>query len=442
MQINTTLKEKILQAPYKPTFTKWNSYYQKRTMDYMWFFIHANDYVLVAEQTNGELNMTMLQSGKPTHSRPDVIVFLFTLHDSDDIQNLLVELKQYMHINTKLFFAGYNHFWEPFINFAEYAGFKHKKVLKNWLTKADIKNILSLEGIEIYHSTSKILLPFNIPGLSFLFNNIIANLPFFNAFALNQYCFAKYAAKEATEIMESSVSIIIPARNESDNIAEAIKQMPRFGAMQEIIFVEGWSTDDTWHKIQQLHATYTGPFVIKILQQSGKGKGNAVQEGFRIAEGDILMILDADLTVPPADLPKFYNAIVAQRGGFINGSRLIYGMEQNAMRGLNLLGNKAFSLLFSWLLGQPIKDTLCGTKVISRLNYEKLETNRSYFGNFDPFGDFDLIFGSYKLGLKIIDLPIHYKARVYGQTNISRWKHGWLLLKMWFFALRKIKYKF
>jgi glycosyltransferase involved in cell wall biosynthesis len=174
--------------------------------------------------------------------------------------------------------------------------------------------------------------------------------------------------------------------------------------------------------------------------QSGRGKGDAVRKGFAIAQGDILMILDADLTVPPEDLPKFFNAITSNKGEFINGSRLVYPMEDEAMMTLNIIGNTFFSWMFTWLLGQRFKDTLCGTKAISNKNYQKLIANRKYFGDFDPFGDFDLIFGAAKLNLKIIEIPIRYQARQYGQTNISRFRHGWLLIKMVLFAMRKIKF--
>ena len=191
--------------------------------------------------------------------------------------------------------------------------------------------------------------------------------------------------------------------------------------------------------MQQLSSTFP-EWDIKIAQQPGKGKGDAVRKGFGMATGDILMILDADLTVPPEDLPAFYEAITQNKGEFINGSRLVYPMEKNAMRILNLFGNKFFSMMFSWLLEQPIKDTLCGTKVIFRKDYEKLVKNRAFFGDFDPFGDFDLIFGAYKLNLKIVDLPIRYRERVYGETNISRFSHGFMLLRMVAYAARKIKF--
>jgi glycosyltransferase involved in cell wall biosynthesis len=189
-----------------------------------------------------------------------------------------------------------------------------------------------------------------------------------------------------------------------------------------------------------MRTKYKNTHDIKIVRQEGRGKGDAVRKGFDMAQGDILMILDADLTVPPEDLPKFYEAIASGKGEFINGSRLVYNMDRNAMRFLNLLGNKFFSLMFTWLLDQRFKDTLCGTKVLFRKDYERLKKERAFFGDFDPFGDFDLIFGASKLNLKIVEIPIRYRERRYGSTNISRFRHGLLLLRMCLFAARKIKF--
>jgi len=231
-----------------------------------------------------------------------------------------------------------------------------------------------------------------------------------------------------------SVSVIVPARNEAGNIENIINLVPDLGSATEIIFVEGNSTYDTYQTIQKKIQEYPNRKVF-LLQQDGIGKGDAVRKGFNAACGDILMILDADLTVPPEDLTKFYNALVLNKGEFINGVRLVYPMEQESMRFFNFLGNKFFSLAFSYLLGQPIKDTLCGAKVLFKKDYELIVNNRKYFGEFDPFGDYDLLFGAARLGLKIIDLPIRYRERIYGSTNIQRWKHGWLLLKMVFLQL-------
>jgi glycosyltransferase involved in cell wall biosynthesis len=236
-----------------------------------------------------------------------------------------------------------------------------------------------------------------------------------------------------------TVSVIVAARNEGGNIAQIFDRVPEMGAGTELIFVEGHSQDDTYSIIEEEMALHP-KIRSRLLLQTGMGKGDAVRLGIAHASGDIVMILDADMTVPPEDLNRFYDALYEGRGEFINGVRLVYPMEDEAMRFFNFLGNKFFSLAFSWLLGQPIKDTLCGTKVFWRRDYALIAANRTTFGDFDPFGDYDLIFGAAKLGLKIVDLPIRYRARTYGSTNIRRWKHGWLLLRMVMFAARRIKF--
>jgi glycosyltransferase involved in cell wall biosynthesis len=318
---------------------------------------------------------------------------------------------------------------------------KTKSPQQNWLTHFDINNLLYLAGFDVYRQVRRTLIPFNIPILSFVFNKYFAKLPLLRYLGLNMFSFAMKFPESNEDIKNRySVSIVIPARNESGNIENAILRMPDFAKHHEIIFVEGNSTDDTWETIQKIKAKYDHTHDIKITQQSGKGKGDAVRKGFGMATGDILMILDADLTMPPEELPKFYNAIAGYKGDFINGSRLVYAMDEKAMRFLNRLGNKFFSQAFTWLLEQKFRDTLCGTKVLFRKDYERLIINRKFFGDFDPFGDFDLLFGAYKLNLKIVEIPIRYKDRTYGDTNISRFKHGFMLLQMCIFAMRKCKF--
>jgi len=237
-----------------------------------------------------------------------------------------------------------------------------------------------------------------------------------------------------------SVSVVVPTRNEAGNVEAAIARTPVMGEKTELIFVEGGSNDGTWETIQAAIKAYRGPLELRAFQQQGKGKGDAVRLGFGKARGDVLMILDADLTVPPEELPVFYDVIARGQGDYVQGTRLVYPMDPGAMRFLNKLGNIAFSQLFTYLLQQPIKDTLCGTKVLWRRDYERIAAGRHFFGDFDPFGDFDLIFGAAKLNLKIVEVPVRYRERVYGETNISRWSHGWLLLKMSGVAARKLRY--
>jgi glycosyltransferase involved in cell wall biosynthesis len=270
-----------------------------------------------------------------------------------------------------------------------------------------------------------------------LINRWLAPLPVLNWFALVRVSVARPLM--AAWSSPPSVSIVVPARNEAGNIASLVERLPRMGPADELIFVEGHSTDATWEAIQQTAARFPERR-ITCIQQSGVGKGDAVRAGFDLARCEILMILDADLTVPPEELPKFYRARVSGVGEFINGSRLVYPMEAQAMRFINMVGNKFFALAFSFVLGQPFKDTLCGTKVIDRESYRQLAANRSYFGEFDPFGDFDLLFGAQRLGLQVVELPIRYRERTYGTTNIQRWRHGWLLIQMTLFAARRVKF--
>lgn len=371
----------------------------------------------------------------------DVVVMSNLVGFLDDIELVLEQIKKLCHEKTRIIITSYSRLWEPMIGFAEAIGIKRKTPQQNWLSKKDLVNLLYLTGFETYRTNSSMLIPFNIPIISTLFNRILSHLPVFSFFALNNYIFARPMPREDNWENKYSVSVVVPARNESGNIRAAIERIPEMGNHTEIIFVEGNSTDDTWETIEKTKEKYDGKRDIKIMKQDGKGKGDAVRKGYAAATGDVLMILDADLTVPPEDLPKFYNAIATGKGEFINGVRLVYPMEKEAMRTLNTIGNHFFSRLFSWILESSIKDTLCGTKVMMRTDWQRLTEGRKFFGDFDPFGDFDMLFGAHKLNLKMIDLPIRYRERTYGSTNISRFKHGLLLLKMSAFAAMKIRFR-
>jgi SAM-dependent methyltransferase len=372
----------------------------------------------------------------------DLIIISNLVGHLDDVQKVLGGLKKLCHPRTKIIVTYYNYLWEPLLKFAEFIRLKTPTDRQNWLSLKDINNLLYLSGFDVYRNVRRMIIPFRIPLIAPIFNRFLAKLPLFRYLCINHYAFAKPFPEitEAEASKKYSVSVVIPARNESGNIENAIKRMPAMGKHVEVIYIEGNSTDDTWQKIQDVQKQYSSTHDIKIGRQKGKGKGDAVRAGFDMATGDILMILDADLTVPPEDLVKFYDAIASGKGDFINGSRLVYPMEKQAMRFLNLLGNKFFSAAFTWLLDRPFKDTLCGTKVIFADDYKRLIANRSFFGDFDPFGDFDLIFGAHKLNLKIAEIPVRYRDRTYGETNISRFKHGFLLLQMCAFAARKIKF--
>jgi len=371
-------------------------------------------------------------------SRSDYVVASDVLGHIYDVQAFLSEAGRSINSHGRIVITQYNALWEPILRLATAMGARKASVEQNWLSMLDLRNFAKLSGLEEVKSGAKMLLPVYIPLVSWLFNVILANIWPFSKLGLIHYMVLRKTQSQS--VANPTISIVVPARNESGTIEKIARELPELGSFTEIIFVEGNSTDDTYAEIERVAKSVGTNRKIKFTRQDHKGKGDAVRKGFDMATGDILAIYDADMTVPAGEVARFYEAVRDGKGDFINGSRLVYPLEKDSMRVLNFFGNKFFSLAFSWILDQPLKDTLCGTKVIWKKDYEKIKANRSFFGDFDPFGDFDLLFGAAKLNLKIIDLPIHYKQRIYGTTNISRWKHGWLLLRMTVFAARKLKF--
>ena len=375
----------------------------------------------------------------PPGRRFDAVICNRLCHSVADIRQLLVSLRERMSERGRLFLVVYNYLWEVPARLAELGGFKLPAPTSNWLSHSDFENLFAIAGLESVRFDDRLILPAEVPGLSSLLNRYLGKLPVWQRLSMYRI-YALRRRERRAEAPSVSVSVVVPARNEAGNVAAAIARTPVMGSQTELIFVEGNSADGTWDAIQEAIKTYRGPLTLRAFRQPGQGKGEAVRLGFGEARGDVLMILDGDLTVPPEELPVFYDVIARGLGDYVQGTRLVYPMDPGAMRFFNKLGNMAFSQLFTYLLQQPIKDTLCGTKVLWRRDYERLAAGRAFFGDFDPFGDFDLIFGAAKLNLKIVEVPVRYRERVYGETNISRWKHGWLLLKMSGVAARKLRY--
>lgn len=412
---------------------------------------------------------------------PDYILLADLINDLPDVQAAFEHVRSLAHPRTRLVLNFLNTAWRPALAIAEWIGAKAPSLLQNWLSTADVKNLLLLAGWEVVKEEHRILWPLRTPIFASLFNRWVA--PLLPHCCLSIFLVARpqpgwisttgrvgsierpecdelpcqaWSASERVDTARGfhpdaparslsrtgshfACSVIIPVRNEAGNIEAAVVRTPELGLGTELIFVEGHSTDNTWEEVQRIARKYPHRN-IRVVLQHGEGKGDAVREGFEAAKGELLFILDADLTMPPEELPKFYEVARYGAAEFINGVRMVYPMEREAMRFLNMLANKLFGVAFTWLLGQPLKDTLCGTKVLFRADYERLARNRKYFGEFDPFGDFDLLFGAAKLNLRMIDLPIRYHARTYGQSNIRRWRHGWLLLRMVLFAARRLKF--
>ena len=368
----------------------------------------------------------------------DAIIMSDTIGALSDCQRVINNLRHLCSPDTRLVISYYSKLWEPVLKLAELVGAKMPQPEQNWLSTDDICNLLQLCHFEIIKSESRQLLPKKMGGFGPFVNRYIAPWPIINRFCLKNYVVARVSPQILRHPRPTSATVLIPCRNEAGNIFSAIERIPAFCDHIEILFVEGGSSDDTLAKIKESIDVFPEKS-IRVLIQDGKGKGDAVRKGFSEAKGEVLMILDADLTMPPEDLPKYFEALSSGQGEFINGSRLVYPMENDAMRFLNFLANSLFSWMFTWILNQRFTDTLCGTKVLRRRDYELISENRAYFGDYDPFGDFDLIFGAVKLNKKVVEIPIRYAERVYGVTQISRFRHGWLLLKMVIKAYKKFK---
>ncbi|MDT7538075.1 MAG: hypothetical protein QOI82_1660 [Actinomycetota bacterium] len=366
----------------------------------------------------------------------DVIVLSDAIGYLEDCQRTFELLHTLCHRDTRLVIAYFSQVWRPVLRLGEIAGQKMPQPAQNWLTQGDIENLLTLADFEPIKREWRQLVPKRLGGIGPFVNRYVGTLPGVRRLSLRHYVVAR-PVRDVT-MKNPSASVIIPCRNEAGNVEPAIQRLPQFCDDLEIVFVEGHSKDNTVAEIERVMRDYPERD-ITFVQQDGRGKGDAVRKGFDVARGDILMILDADLTVAPEDMGKFYDAIVSGKGEYVQGSRLVYPLEPGAMRPLNSVANHTFARLFSWLLNQHITDTLCGTKVLTAAHYRALQEGRSYFGEFDPFGDFDLIFGAAKLNLKMLELPVRYADRSYGSTQISRFKDGVLLLRMVMFAFRKLK---
>jgi 2-polyprenyl-3-methyl-5-hydroxy-6-metoxy-1,4-benzoquinol methylase len=386
-------------------------------------------------------NLTLIEGDAHSFKIPafkfDYIILSDVINDVFDVQTVLENILQYCSSETRVVFNFYNHFWNIPLSIVRKIGLAKPVLNQNWLTKLDVKNILEISGFEPLKNWEEVIAPLYIPLISSFLNKYLGKIPPFSWLCLANFGIAKPNIVQLKE--NPTLSIVIAARNEAGHIDELLARLSIIPNNDEIIFVEGHSQDNTYDTIESLIPKYLN-LTIKLIKQDGKGKGDAIRKGFDLATGDILLILDADITVPPEDIYRFYDLLASGKADFVNGVRLVYPMDEDAIRFANLVGNKFFSLAFSWLLGQPIRDTLCGTKALWAKDYARLKKNRAHFGDFDPFGDFDLLFGATYLNLKILEVPVRYRARYYGETNISRWSHGWLLLKMVHFASRKIKF--
>jgi len=360
------------------------------------------------------------------------------IFDTVDILRAFERVRLHCTADTQLVIINYNHLWQPILGMASRLGLRSRLSEPSWVSENDIRNFLKLAGFRPVRKHRLILLPKWIPLLSSLMNGFLARLPGLRRLCLMQIIVAK-PIEPPKEESDLTVSVVVPCRNEFDNIRTAVERIPQMGKHTEIIFCDDKSTDGTAGEVQRMQALHPEKD-IRLLAGPGICKAENVWTGFRAARGDVLMILDADLTVMPEELPMFLRALATCRGDFVNGSRLIYPMQQGAMKFANIIGNKCFGLLFSFLLDQRIKDTLCGTKVLWRKDWLRMEPNVGSWGLKDLWGDYELLFGASKLHLEIVEVPVHYQERLHGATKMTRvLANGMRMLRICWHAWRVLE---
>ncbi len=354
-----------------------------------------------------------------------------------DIQGLLLGIKPKLARASRVLAVCYNPYLRWVYRLADALGLRSAPLPTTFLTHAAIRSIARTAGYEVVRARAAGHCPFELFGLGTLINRLLAGIPGVRNLALATVVVLRPLVAETRR---PSLTVVVPARDERDNIEAALERLPDFGGADvEVIFVEGHSSDGTWEEIERVVAAWGDRVSCRALRQRGTGKADAVRLGFAEARGELLTILDADLTMPPELLDRFYEAWCEGLADFVNGSRLIYPMEGAAMRWLNHLGNVFFAKLLSVTLEMPISDALCGTKLLARRDYERFVAWRGDFGDFDPFGDFELLFPAATLGLGCVDIAVRYRERTYGSTSIRRFAHGWELLKMTAVGLLRIR---
>ena len=371
----------------------------------------------------------------------DYIILSGIAGSIENIQELLEKAQKWSTTDTRIFIDFYNPLWYPLIKIGEKTGLKMPEMTRNWLSVDDLENFLYISGYQVIKRKYLMFFPKYIPVITYILNKFIGNLPLIRRLSLNNIVIAR-PARALSNPEDKRCSVVITCRDEEGNIEGLVTRMPRMGSNTEIIFVEGHSKDNTVAGIEEMIRKYPDKD-IKMLKQKGIGQGDAFRYGFDEALGDFVIWLEADLTTPPEEAIHFWNAYINNQGEYINGSRFIYKMERSAMPLFNFLGNRFFGILFTVLLKQRFTDTLCGFKAISKKNYIRIREQIDFFGDFDPFGDFELIFGTIKNNLKVAEIPVHYQPRqygeskAYGQSFFSFTKHGWLLIRMSFIAFKK-----
>lgn len=361
----------------------------------------------------------------------DYIILDTVIGKTENINLLLRNISSACSSHTRIIIHQENYLWRPLLNFAASFGLKKQEKTQNWLSIKDVETYLETAGFESTRVYKKNIFPLKAGFLGPILNHFFSTIPVLDFLKLDQFIVGRFNKPFTQLKSSSSLSICLTVKDEEHNIEPIVSSLPVLCENQEILFVEGNSTDNTAKEIERMKMLFPHKN-IRLIKQPGKGQGDAIHTGFKEAKGEIIILYEGDGTSEPYDIQYFYEAIEAGRFEFIEGSRFVYPLSHKCMPLANKIGNVVFAKWFSFFLNQRTTDVLSGIKAIRKKDYEKIYNTWGFLGIPDPFGDFELLFGSARYGLKIGEIPIRYKPRVFGESKTSVFKHGWYLLKMAF----------
>lgn len=349
----------------------------------------------------------------------DYVIMVDVVDHVYDVVDVFTSLRRFCHPTTRIILTTISPWWEPILSLMEKLSAKMPEGPHNFIEKRILGNMIEMVGFSVSYSGYLLLFPKWIPILSYIMNSIGVRIWGLNRLSAVQYMIIQPEFKKTFDL-GLGCSVIIPCHNEEDNIESAVRRIPSMGKETEIIVVNDGSTDGTAEKVRALQKEISN---LKLVDYSpNRGKGQAVKQGFDAATQEVIMILDADVSTPPEELPRFFEPLNRGVCQFVNGTRMVYPMEEQAMRTVNLFFNKMFGYMMSFITQQTLTDTLCGTKALYRSDYKRMQWG------IDRWGDFDLLFGAAKMGSKIMEVPVHYLTRQSGESKMKSLKHGIHLL--------------
>jgi len=403
-----------------------NKSYLRKKWDYLFQIIalsripefYKNEELVNNVLTEQQLKDLIDPKNSETNNKWKTVILTFPLNNFVNLVGFFDKLDSSLNEEAKVIVSYYSKIWKPFFFIFSLFGLIRNYKNSLFFSKDTLEIFLRTGNFEISKKIPNYFIPFNIPIINKFLSILINFLPFLDNLSVTKVFYLR--KKNYKKRQNKKISLIIPCKNEQGNILNIVTDAKKELIIPyEIIFVDDKSSDNTFQIIIDCKKKFSD-VDIQVTKGPGKGKSLAVNEGIKIATGYYSIIFDADMTVNMKDINVFYNAISNGNADIINGSRLVYKPYTGAMRYLNFLGNKFFSKLSSFITGELITDTLCGSKCFITKDFKIFNEFKDNNNINDIWGDFNILYSSNFYGLKCIDLPVRYYERVEGETKMKK----------------------